>query len=185
MTEFVDDEELVYVGVEDARVVSVVVRPNWKKHYDPIELARVLNALLAKATPPSPRYEPVSVLPDGERVPMTHERSIRFWEEFRTCQELMAKRRERLLAGDTQLGAVAEVEETDPQHHVGAAWVNGRFESMGFDPDWVARATARSISETTAHVLSRHPLVAELVDDPEWDQLQAHRAAMKALRAGK
>ena len=143
MTEFVDDEELVYVGVEDARVVSVVVRPNWKKHYDPIELARVLNALLAKATPPSPRYEPVSVLPDGERVPMTHERSIRFWEEFRTCQELMAKRRERLLAGDAQLGAVAEVEETDPQHHVSmddsSRWASIPTGLLGLPPGRSAR----------------------------------------------
>lgn len=185
MTEFVDDEELVSVEVEGSRVVSVLVRPNWKKHYDPAGLAKALNSLLVRAIPPSPSREAVPVLPAEERVPMSLERSIRFWEEFRACQELMAKRRERIQAGEAPAGVVAEVEEADPQHHVGAAWVNGRFQSMGFDPEWVGRATARSISETITQVLSRHPLVAEPADDPEWDQIQAHRATMNALRAGK
>lgn len=186
MTQLVDDHETITIHVHDGRVEQVIVRPTWKQHYEPRELASTITALLSQETASQPAARAsVTIAHDASRPPMTLDQTTAFWNEFHAYRSLMAARRNRLLSGDRRGLPPAELEETDVRHRVGAVWVRGRFQSMGFDPEWIADAPAQTISQTVTQVLSTHPLVIPVDDDPEWDRLQDHKAAMNAILAGK
>ncbi|EPH06809.1 hypothetical protein HMPREF1531_00411 [Propionibacterium sp. oral taxon 192 str. F0372] len=186
MTLYEDPHEVVKIDVEANWVTSVTVYPHWATHYDALALTKQLNSLLHEAAnAPTPEQIPSEEEPPASQEPMTLERFTQFWAEFNAYQELLDKRFKKALAGELPPHPEADVEESDSQRHVGAAWVYGKFESMGFDPEWAQNTTAQRFSETLTDVLSRHPLIPKPVKDPEWDKIQAHKANMQAIQAGK